>query len=241
MLDPSTRFQAPGLPQIDVYRDHTDQDRFYAVPKSPRVVTSGGFGIKAAPQINLLVYTRKQGSQAVTAGGQFSVSIAWALREEERAALIQALKKRLTTADKSKSAVDPVVVSPDWVDGKAGVWLTKDLHYFGKPAMMGENICSLSASLNADQADTVRQAWARGLKDARLYYRMEVKAAKLHEASAQTERIQKQSDTFAKSQISEFIKAQVRSTDTIRHVIEAEGPMGLSASELKSHIQVINL
>src|SRR5690606_21429557 len=82
----------------------------------------------------------------------------------------------------SAAAPEPVVVSPHWLSGEAGVRWTADLYVPGIPAMMGENTCTLSASLDAEQADRLHDAWKDGLREARIYFRMEAQAAKVQRA-----------------------------------------------------------
>lgn len=176
MLDPQGRFTLAELPEILLFPDDRMVEGFYALPAAPRIALDGA----GQPQIALVIYGHKKGTDFVASGGLLTLTTTLALTGDEESRLDAALRRRLAERfppAPGETAKVPVRLSVEWLTAEVEVRLIPDLHLAGKPSMIGANVCSFSANLNADTAGALRKAWNDGLRDASLSYRATVRTA----------------------------------------------------------------
>jgi hypothetical protein len=160
MLDPTRRFTLPGMPGVLLFPDDRLETGFYAIPETPRVAVDDG----GTPQISLMLYGRKKGTELEVTGGLFALTTTLELTPAEEEALRRAMpgKQRL---------------SPEWLEAEVKVRLLPGLELAGKPSMTGANVCSFQRKLAAGEAKNLQKAWKDGLRDAAASYRLAVRAA----------------------------------------------------------------
>src|SRR5439155_12381036 len=113
-------------------------------------------------------------------GGQLTLTTSLELTPREQETLRRALATRLPP-----TAGAPEIVSPDWLEGAVEVQLPGGVHLAGTPSMVGANQCVMMASLSAEQAKALAAAWANGLPDATIRYRVQTNAATRSVAAAE--------------------------------------------------------
>lgn len=160
MLNPAGRFALPELPGVLLFPDDRLETGFYAIPEVPRIAVDDG----GAPQISLMLYGRKKGTELEVTGGLLALTTTLQLTAAEEETLRRAMpgKQRL---------------SPEWLEAEVKVRLLSGLELEGKPSMSGANACSFQLKLTADQAKDLQKAWKGGLRDAAASYRLAIRAA----------------------------------------------------------------
>lgn len=227
MLDPAGRIALPELPNLTVYADHADAARFYAAPSSPRLALEAG-----QPQINVVIYGRKQGPRLEVMGGQCSLTTDLALSEDERTVIERAL---------AAQTPQPEVLSFDWLDGTVEAMLAEGIAAAGTPSLSGTNRCALLLSLSADQATALRQAWQAGLPDALLRYTMRVRAAGSTSTGGQAQYDGATARPGRSARTTTRTGYRVDTTETLRHELLFEGPLRLTSDRQREGLQTIDL
>lgn len=162
MLDSTHQFTLPSVPHILLYEDSELAERFYAVPKMPRLQEENG-----KPVLNLLIYGKGKNPDFQITGGMLTLSLSLSLTPQEKANVLRGLTERL----KSLSRPNPLlpskppsleVVSPEWIDGEVQVTVGELTQNAGSPSLFGENNVSVSLTLDATQAETILKSWKDG-------------------------------------------------------------------------------
>jgi hypothetical protein len=176
MLDPTRRFTLPELPGVLVFPDDHLETGFYAIPEVPRVAVDDG----GTPQISLMLYGRKKGTELEVTGGLLALTTTLRLTPAEEETLRRAMPQKLAELHPPAPDAPPPVpqrLSPEWLEAEVKVQLIPGLELQGKPSMTGTNVCSFQSKLTADQAKDLQKAWKDGLRDAKTSYRLAVRAA----------------------------------------------------------------
>lgn len=228
MLNPTSRFTLPGLPEVAVYADSASPSRFYALPSRPRVALDA----LGQPEIALLLYKR----QGEVAGGQCSLTIDLDLTGVEREALLTGLQARLvaTAPPRTPPAAIPVpeVLSPDWLEGTVTLGLVEGVTATGTPSLAGVNRCSFSLMLSDEDAKKVQTAWKNGLPDAFIEYKAQVQAT----GSSTQIRLE---EMIKQAGMNASLSLHSTSRSAARHPLTLRGP--IHVADLAACVQVINL
>jgi hypothetical protein len=232
MLDPAGRFELAELPNVIIFPDLAAPARFYAIPASPRVALDA----HGQPQISLLIYGKRQGTAFEPSGGQLTLTTNLELTSREQETLRRALAARLP-----HTAGTPEIASPDWLEGAVEVRLPGNVHLAGTPSMIGANQCVMMASLSADQAKALEAAWANGLPDATICYRVQTNAATHSAAAAESSGARSSVQPGYSDQSSHSAGIHVSATQAVRYPLTIEGPLTLARDQLANQIQVIGL
>lgn len=214
MLDQAQSFTLPEWPGVVVYPDQSNAKQFYAFPLHPRVARDES----GAPLIDLMVFGRKVDGRLNVSGGQCTMTVDLGLSPKEQAGLEYQLKGS--------------VVHPDWVEGEVVVELLPGLSVSGTPSMMGTNQCTLMAGLSAAQAEQLQKAWADGLRDATIRYRVTMRAAT--GKSVQERRTQ----SFTARGTTDS-RLSVTRTEAGKLGVTLEGPLGLGPEEISGRMQSV--
>ncbi|MVN86455.1 hypothetical protein GO986_06720 [Deinococcus sp. HMF7620] len=227
MLDQNNLLRVPDVPGVQVYADHADPTRFYAIPDAPRVARNDN----GTPALSLLAYGRGSGPDLQLLGGQVQLTLTLALTGSERQTLTAALEESLNRHQPREAPpVRVTLLSPEWLTGQVHADLLPGLTLTGHPSLMAANECVLSATLTPQQATDLQRAWAKGLPDARLRYEVTTPAAQTevsHKASTSAEPLRTFSVSFT-----------ARTTRTLSTSLCLEGPLSVSPSELQGALQV---
>jgi hypothetical protein len=224
MLDPEGRFTLPELPGILIFPDDRLEQGFYAIPETPRVAVDGG----GVPQISLMLYGRKKGTDFETTGGLLALTTTLQLTPAEEETLRRAMARHLAERQPpapNAPAPAPQKLSPDWLDAEVLVRLLSGVELQGKPSMSGANVCSFQLKLTADQAKALQKAWKGGLDGASISYKLSARAAPRAGASfamrsaSSTER----SEGLAKSASSLHLESSVTASAPLP--LTLEGPL----------------
>ncbi len=237
MLDPAQPVSA--LPDVAVYRDDRQPQRFYAYPSAPRLARDPDGG----PIISLLLYGRKTAGGFQLSGGYLNMTTSFALSVAEVDLLrlrLQALRRQeQKLASDAPVTVD--LVAPAWTSGTVVVRLGADLELRGAPSLLGANEAALSLSLDADHARQLQHLWKEGLPDATICYDLQTEAARQERYTGTTEVFDNDS-AAGSSRISSVQSIYDASfTQAIPFAVEAQGPLGLTTGELRSRVEEIGL
>jgi hypothetical protein len=204
---------------VIVYPDQSDSTRFYAHPLQPRLARDES----GAPLIDLMIFGRKVDGRLNVSGGQCTITVALGLTPQEQAGL--------------ENQLNGSVVHPDWLDGEVVAELLPDLSVSGKPSMMGANECTLMSNLTAAQAEQLQKAWANGLREARIRYRVTMRASTTQKSvfEQKTESYGAQGAT----QRSTDLRLNVTSTEADALGVTLEGPITLGPDEFAGRMQSI--
>lgn len=241
MLDPGGRFVVTELPHVAIYPDHAAPTRFYAVPTTPRVALDE----RGMELISLLIYGVRDGADVRPHGGQFTVTTTLALTTEEGTLLRNALQHRLGLLALASGRTDvppePDILSPDWLDGQVTVRLTDQFQLTGTPSLVGANTCALGLTLNANEAQELREAWNAGLPDAWIRYRVHVRAAAVSRAGTNVDETEEVA--YRDWSLREVRKthADVDIVQAIRQPLVVEGGLPLTAEQLKRRLQIVRI
>ena len=219
MLDQAQSFTLPEWPGVIVYPDQSDATRFYAHPLQPRVARDES----GAPLIDLMVFGRKLDGRFNVSGGQCTITVALGLSPQEQAGLENQLKGS--------------VLHPEWIDGEVVVQLLPDLSVSGKPSMMGANECTLMSSLTSTQAEQLQKAWAKGLRDAIIRYRVTMRASTTQE-NVFEQKTQSYGAEGA-TQRSTDSRLKMTSTEAGALGVMLEGPITLGPDEFAGRMQSV--
>lgn len=242
MLNPSSAFMLAALPSILIYTDHAVAGRFYVMPNAPRIARDAA----GLPLISLLLYGRGQGSQRKLMGGMFTLTTDLALTAAEQSLLVESLKVHLVETGAPcttpNEQLTPEVMNPEWLDGTVQVQLTSTLSVSGTPSLLGDNRCTLSLNLNAENAQSLQKAWEEGLPDATVTYQGHVPAAQQDQSTTSLgESYRKSEQPGQQFQHTTQIDLSFDRTTTIHHPLTLNGPLLLSAQERSERLQVVNL
>ncbi len=133
MLDPAQPVSV--LPDVTVYRDDRQPQRFYAYPSAPRLARDPDGG----PIISLLLYGRKTAGGFQLSGGYLNLATSFALSADE-ADLLRRRLQALRRQEEKLSPGAPVtidLVAPAWTSGAVIVRLGADLELRGEPSLLG--------------------------------------------------------------------------------------------------------
>ena len=232
MLDPAGRLELADLPNVIVFPDQARPARFYAIPAVPRVALDA----HGQPQISLLIYGKRQGAAFQPSGGQLTLTTSLELTPREQEDLRRALAARLPN-----TAGAPEIVSPDWLEGTVEVELPGGVHLTGTPSMIGANQCVMMASLSADQAKALQAAWANGLPDATISYRVQTNAATRSAGTAEASGTRSTVQPGYSDQSLYSTSIHASATQAVRYPLTIEGPLTLARDQLTNQIQEIGL
>ncbi len=138
MLDANKQIHIPGYPNLLLYADRESPDCVYGFT-APH--------LSASDSMVLLTYLKKN----TVVGGQLSLTISTGLLDSER----NAVQDSLVVEDGP-----PVrLIAPSWTDGRVTVKIADIMTLNGKPSLIGDNVCSLTAMLSAEEAGAVSDLW----------------------------------------------------------------------------------
>jgi len=243
MLDPQGRFTLAELPEVLLFPDDRMVEGFYAMPAAPRIALDEA----GRPQIALVVYGRKKGTDFVASGGLLSLTTTLALTGDEESRLDAALRRRLAEQfppAPGETAKVPVRLSVEWLTAEVEVRLIPDLHLAGKPSMSGANVCSFSANLNADTAGALREAWDGGLREASLSYRATVRTAPgaattVATTASETSEEGSSGRSAYQSSTREFSVSSQQAAPP--YPLELAGPLSITPQDLASRMSTLGL
>jgi hypothetical protein len=172
VLTSAGSFTVPGLPEVVVYRDNQVLGGFYAVSQAPRIVVDDG-----VPELALTVHGRREAGALRVTGGILTLTTTLSVPQDDLDRLPAALTRWLAQRWPEGDPPRPRLFAPEWVSATVRVRLAEGLELVGTPSMTSDNRCSFSEKLTAPAAKALRAAWARGLPDAVIDYRGELRGA----------------------------------------------------------------
>jgi hypothetical protein len=247
MLNPASHFRVDEVPGVDVYADHAAPGRFYAIPTKPRVALDDA----GRPQISLLLYGRGQGPSWQPAGGQVLLTTTLGLTADEQRRLRAALAQRLANQAIASGPGGPAgraavpdaagleISSPDWQAGEVKATLVDGVELAGRPSLGSANECAMMATLAADSALRLRQAWNDGLREARIAYRLQVVASETSTLATQAGGLGSVDVPGLDSRWARRVAVQSTVTSAIPYELTIEGPLGMSVEDLRQRVQML--
>ncbi|MGK7912254.1 MAG: hypothetical protein AB4050_12370 [Synechococcus sp.] len=141
MIDLTRPITLVDYPHLWIYPDIEDSARYYTFAQPHLSLIEG------AVDMTLMTYQKR----GITTGGQLNLTTSLGLSPAEQLAVTAALT--------AKEGNPPHFSSPDWRSGTVTVEIDDILTLTGQPTLMGDNRCVLSASLTAEQAQTLSKLW----------------------------------------------------------------------------------
>lgn len=170
MLDPNMPVSIPGSDLL-AYADLDAAEVLWVCPRAPRLTRAADGGA----DIQLLLYRR--GASGPIEGGQFSLSIDFALTPAESAAALQAASLRRAAVTDTESEPPPARwQSFAWRSAALTVTLAPGIQLRGNGSLIGSNTATLAMSLDAATAPGIDHAWSSGFPDATATAEVEVDA-----------------------------------------------------------------
>jgi hypothetical protein len=169
VIERSGRFQVEGVPGVSVFPDNRIPGGFYALPESPRLATDG----QNHPQMKLILYGKRMHLRFQVTGGILACTTSLGLYEAERALLASAVQAKLA---REHPGTGLTWLQTTWLKGRCDLRLTKDLQLTGEPSLFGDNWCVFQSSLDEGAARQLEQAWADGLPDSHIQYKLTAQA-----------------------------------------------------------------
>jgi hypothetical protein len=178
MLDSSLGFTVPGVEAIVVYPDDALRGGFYLVAQRPGLAR----GTDGEPEIELTVYGRRQANGSFQpSGGLLSLTTVLDVSASVRVQAERALAARLAAdepSDSTPAPPTPTLLAPEWIDAAVHVKVTGGAAFDGQPSLIGDNRCSISASISGDQITDLLSAWSAGLPGGTIAYRGQIRAGR---------------------------------------------------------------
>lgn len=239
MIDLSTSLNFEELPGIVAYPDDRIPGAFYALPRSPRLARSQD----GKAQLSLVLYGTRVEETFEPTGGLVSCTATLALTVEEENRLREALEEYLVERAEAERNVAPPLrfLGPDWRKGRVELRLTPWLRLSGQPAMFGANQCSISHSLDADQARELEKAWRAGLKDALIVYDLETSVGTTVSSSGSFEEHHREATGGVAHEVR--LAASIEQTEDAPMVVSltVSGSIGLTTTDLVDSIKEFDL
>ncbi|MGH8532726.1 MAG: hypothetical protein ACREV1_08395 [Gammaproteobacteria bacterium] len=240
MLKLESEFLVPELPEVLLYRDDQSDFGYFAIPKSPRFALDE----QARPDINLVLYGHRQGTAFRLTGGLLAFTLTLELSANEEQIISAILARRLAEESrqpKGQAQPRPQKLSPDWLASEVTAKLTRDLDLRGSPSLVGSNRCSFNLKLSAASAQSLRDAWNKGLPDAHASYRLQ-----LRESPASGLRVEMRGTSTSgrnAGQTRNHSSFEVRSTSAhaMPRTMTIAGPLKISAGVLARQLSEIDL
>ena len=206
------RISLAELPDVLVFPDDSSDRLFYASSAKPRLARDDD----GRPEINLLLYGKKTGGSFVPSGGALTATVSLALTPAEERRLGELLPQ---------SQIVPVA----WLEGEVEFRPTAGVSSTQMPSLFGDNRCSFSIRLSAEQATAVGPEWERGMPSSMVVYKLRVQAGP---ASFSQTRFTSTFDTMTFSHT-----ATSRSPLTL----ELRGPLDLTSGDLQSGLSTVEV
>jgi hypothetical protein len=239
VLVPAGQFTLPGLDDILIYPDDSSPESFYAVSACPRIARTDD----QTPEISLLLYGKRLNQSFEPTGGVFSLTVTIGLSKAEEKKALGLLKERLanSTVDPATPAPLPRLLSVHWLTGTCELLIGSKTVAREKPSMFGDNRCSFSISLSADQARLLQQAWHDQLRDLQVRYLVTLQAAPPTSSRAEfgSSETSVRSGEATERHFAYRAKATISTAQTYQ--LELTGSLSISRSELDSRSSQIEI
>jgi hypothetical protein len=209
------RISFAELPDVLVFGDDSSDSLFYASSGRPRLVRDSD----GKPEINLLLYGKKSGGSFVPSGGVLTATVSLALTPSEEQRLGELL---------------PQIVPVAWLEGEVEFRPAADISSTQMPSLFGDNRCSFSVRLSAEQAAAIGPEWERGLPNSMVVYKLRVQAGP---ASFSQTRFTSAFDSTAGGSTA-FSQT---STSRAPLTLELRGPLDLTSGDLQSGLSSVEV
>lgn len=241
MLISGMQFTFPDLPAILVYPDDGSQQSFYALPARPRIARRDD----GQPEISLMLRSKRGGGgQSEIIGGLLTVTAALGLSQDEEMKLIALLTRKLAQEappDSDEPPPKPRLLGIMWLSGKVDLTLDPKITASGMPSMFGDNRCSFSISLNADQAKAVSKAWKDGKLNLNVRYQLKAQSAPRSSSRAEASSSQVAVSTGTSFEYFSTAGQQSSVSRSAPYEVDSEGPLDLTKSDLMSNLTEVTL
>ena len=209
------RISFSELPDVLVFPDDASDKLFYASSARPRVARDAD----GKPEINLLLYGKKSGGSFVPSGGVLTATVSLALSPSEEQRLSELL---------------PQIVPVAWLEGEVEFRPAPNISSTQMPSLFGDNRCSFSVRLSAEQAAAIGPEWERGLPNSMVVYKVRAQAGPA--SSSQT----RFASTFDSTSGGSASYAHT-STSSSPLALELRGPLDLTSADLQSGLSTVEV
>ncbi len=236
MINLESAFTLAELPQLVIFTDRQRANGFYVFPRRPRVATSDG-----RPQLDLMVYGRKEGGAFRATGAIASLTTTLAITDEEDRALRAALSRRLAQRMSPEPERAPVVdlLGADLSEARVAVRLTRDVTLTGRPSQFGGCPCTFQLKLDAARAQAVTAAWRDGLPESAIRYELELPIA--GSASTEVRASEETTRTEASRETRASLEWSVSRTESGSALMVFEGPVAAPVGALTDLVSSIEM
>jgi hypothetical protein len=241
MLDPTRRVVLEEVPHVTVYGDHEASTSFYVTASSPRLAQEES----GKPSINLLVYFRRGGSVKAPSGGRLVLTTSLGLTPEELEQTREALAKRRrddpATVEIGQRPQPIELRFPQWVRGTAEVTIGELVRLTGQPSLAGENVCTMSTALNAEQAQALHAHWRDGLPQARIVYHLVMRGVAVAGSQFACTATSEAHRPGGELRTLSTLAMDVEMTQGVEHPLTVEGPLITPGTALASQLHEMSL
>jgi hypothetical protein len=215
------RISFAELPDVLVFGDDSSASLFYASSGRPRLVRDSD----GKPEINLLLYGKKSSGSLVPSGGVLTATVSLEMTPSEEQRLADLLRQRTAA---------PQVVPVAWLEGEVEFRPAANLSAIQVPSLFGDNRCSFSVRLSAEQAAAIGPEWEKGLPNSMVVYKLRVQAGP---ASFSQTRF---TSTFDSTAGGSTAFSQT-STSRAPLTLELGGPLDLTSGDLQSGMSTVEI
>jgi hypothetical protein len=239
MLDHSKRLVLADCPDLLIYGDHERSRTFYLLPAGPAVEVDD----TGRPQARVLLYLKRQDGVRRPAGGQVSLSTLLATSAGDLERVRLAIEASLTLPAASPGRAEPrfaiELLSPEWISGHVTVVLVEGLVLSGQPSLIGDNRCSMTLGLTAEQAAALRDAWTGRLPKGAIVYDMVMRVASTTTAVGAVVTHAAEAGSRESGTRSETLNVEARLTSAATSPVALRGPVWTNG--LKDQLTEIDL
>ncbi len=216
MLDPTQPLSLPAIRTAVVYRDHADPDAFHLVPVAPSIARDE----RGRPSLRITFISRRVGDRREVQSAQLTIETRLSVPDHDRAAIAAAINSMRqpppSSAPDVRQTLPPVrLTAPEWTAGEVEVVFGESLSVVGQPSLFADNTCALHRGFDQTTATTLETLWNDSLPDARIIYRMTLRAATTFHEKATASSHRRASDTSGSTSVTDTMRVDFKAVEGI--------------------------